>query len=57
MKKLPIVFKQILVKEWFSKSRGKVYLNWEFQDGKRMRRLTPYKDFPYVVIPAQKENK
>jgi hypothetical protein len=42
--------RMIPIKEWYAKIGGKVYLNWEFSDGKRIKRLIPYDDFPYVEI-------
>ena len=48
MKKTVDIIKCVTVKEWFTQRGEKVYLNWEFEDGKRMVRLTPYKEIPVV---------
>lgn len=40
---------QITALEWYSKENGKVYQHLEF-GGRKYKRLTPYKDIPWVKI-------
>ena len=49
--------KKILVEEWFTESKGKVYIIWQFQDGTIWKRLTHYKKKPIVEIKWPKNFK
>ncbi len=42
--------KMIPVKEWYEERKDGIYLIWEFTDKKRIERLTPYKELPYVEL-------
>ena len=57
MKKIPYRFTTIIVREWFTKNKGKVYLHWELPNGQIWKRLTPYKDIPWVKFDFLKIEK
>lgn len=41
-------FIEVIVKEWYEERPDGIYMIWEFKDGTRMVRLTPYKEIPVV---------
>jgi hypothetical protein len=43
-------WKEIIVEEWWTKKKGKVYLHWKLPTGEELVRLTPYSDIPWIEI-------
>lgn len=48
------VIKEILVEEWYTKEGDSVYQHLRFQNGEEWKRLSPYKEIPWVELKLPK---
>jgi hypothetical protein len=56
MKKTKKYWKTVIIQEFYTKEKGKVYYHWRFGNGKWNKDLTPFKEFPIIEVKLSEDS-